>query len=351
MKTIFLHIGHGKTGTSATQMVLGKHANLLLKCGIYYKEPKNAIAARLGKIRSGNVYPQHPDWIDKQILVSVEENCGFDIFLFSSEEMIGKYEELCEFFLKYRSTYKFRLILAVRNPLGILASHYNQSVKAKGYFGSIEDFEVGEMHLITAANALKKFEDIEVGVFLINYSMVQRKITNKILMHLGLKFSDIEELNSDSTKIVNRSLSSHELKMIASANEFLGHEHGKSLAVEFIEQMPDFAVEPLSISKEICDRHMDRIRDHFDYINERLPSGQKLVVDRENYCNPTSIGNQLLSKQHFDIIFKSLKKRILSSDFSFDADQYLEKNPDVKQAGADPYRHFLKHGIKKARDF
>jgi hypothetical protein len=35
----------------------------------------------------------------------------------------------------------------------------------------------------------------------------------------------------------------------------------------------------------------------------------------------------------------------------FDADTYLELNPDVKKAGADPGQHFLNYGIREGRNY
>lgn len=42
--------------------------------------------------------------------------------------------------------------------------------------------------------------------------------------------------------------------------------------------------------------------------------------------------------------------RILRQSGLFDADWYLEKYPDVKAAGVDPARHFLKWGAADQRD-
>jgi hypothetical protein len=51
------------------------------------------------------------------------------------------------------------------------------------------------------------------------------------------------------------------------------------------------------------------------------------------------------------IFFGFLHEQLIEKDYppSFSASRYLELNPDVKEAGADPYKHFLLNGIKEGR--
>jgi len=50
-----LHIGHGKTGTSALQSFLALNENLLLEYGICYPKNYTFDAAKKGYISSGNL--------------------------------------------------------------------------------------------------------------------------------------------------------------------------------------------------------------------------------------------------------------------------------------------------------
>ncbi len=46
---------------------------------------------------------------------------------------------------------------------------------------------------------------------------------------------------------------------------------------------------------------------------------------------------------------KKFHSTILESGF-FDADYYLEHNPDVKESGIDPLKHYMNHGWKEGRN-
>ena len=82
---------------------------------------------------------------------------------------------------------------------------------------------------------------------------------------------------------------------------------------------------------------------------QREPDEQKLVFDYgENDERETELE---LKESQIEVILKTFKKRLMGTNFEFDAKRYLEKNPDVKRAGADPYKHFLTHGVKEGRDF
>jgi len=42
-------------------------------------------------------------------------------------------------------------------------------------------------------------------------------------------------------------------------------------------------------------------------------------------------------------------RELLRDKGLFDADDYLERNPDVAATGADPLRHYLQHGMREGR--
>ncbi len=77
------------------------------------------------------------------------------------------------------------------------------------------------------------------------------------------------------------------------------------------------------------------------------------------------LSNQLTGKYNwrkiYDLITKEYKPNIVNGhemvtkdsifddNFSFDPDTYLELNPDVKESGDDPYKHFLEFGVHEGR--
>ena len=54
-------------------------------------------------------------------------------------------------------------------------------------------------------------------------------------------------------------------------------------------------------------------------------------------------------KQLFQQRMNELQEKNQLPKFEFDANVYLELNPDVKEAGVNPYQHYLEFGIKEGR--
>ena len=74
-----------------------------------------------------------------------------------------------------------------------------------------------------------------------------------------------------------------------------------------------------------------------NYINSKYENEKNFKFDTYGY----------VSHIYFNFFHKEIVKSEQNTEFS--ASRYLELNPDVKAAGADPYRHYLLHGIKEGR--
>ena len=87
-KKIYIHIGHGKTGSTALQCFLAQNYNNLIDKNILYNNPQsiefnNALAF---KINSGNINP-NGNWIENEIIPIIKSNSKYKIFLFSNENL------------------------------------------------------------------------------------------------------------------------------------------------------------------------------------------------------------------------------------------------------------------------
>ncbi len=127
MKTI-IHFGPPKTGTSAVQWWCNENASLLMKSGIYYPQhttDKNEVSS--GNLLS--IFDKDANRnlkLNKEKITIVKEETikkGAEFLLLSSEFFFLRLPELIEFFPRGK------FVGYIRNPLEILDSNYNQSVK------------------------------------------------------------------------------------------------------------------------------------------------------------------------------------------------------------------------------
>ena len=349
MKEIILHIGHGKTGTTATQMFLAKNSELLRKHGIYYDEHRSLPKARAGLITSGNINSHDPDWFKSQIIRNAKSQKNYTKFLYSSEVMFDLHEELIENILRYKNKHHFTLILSVRNPVEMLSSHYVQAVKRAGYIKTIEEYEPVEKTIIKSLNLIKLCSENDIDIKLLNYSFHKKEITGKILELLGLESIQFGNMDDQYQLNLNRSLNKSELKLIIEVNRVLGRKFGQLLSDNLVEQLPDVTGDSVHIPIAVYEKFKARVTEAVNYVNKHLPQDEQLTLE---YIQSDKEDDDIhLNQSQIGLILALFKRRIFSPQFEFDEKSYLQKNPDVKKAGADPYRHFLIHGIREGRDF
>ena len=125
---VVLHVGPGKTGSSAIQKWMNEHANRLLAQGYFYPQhllDENGISSgnalsvyeyeRSGALRFNEEKA-------RRLLSECKRNFCHTLIL-SSEAFIARYEPLLEFFKSVK------VVFYLRNPLDCAESLYNQSVK------------------------------------------------------------------------------------------------------------------------------------------------------------------------------------------------------------------------------
>ncbi|WP_298636815.1 hypothetical protein [uncultured Umboniibacter sp.] len=137
-KTIYIHVGPGKTGTSAIQYWLNSHRDLLKsEFGVWY--PAHAIDSN--GVSDGNraellsIDEQGEFKVDAakiQRLIAQFEASNYRSLVFSSERFYRHIPELA------RLLPQARFVFYVRNQIEIFESNYNQSVKRHGQFKPID---------------------------------------------------------------------------------------------------------------------------------------------------------------------------------------------------------------------
>lgn len=140
MKTIYLHIGLGKTGTTAIQVYLAKNCHKLLKSGLRYIQCAGGINGDGHQKFAKSFIQDVPEYMlltndekSSQNDVADEINsCKEDLILLSSENFqLSEPSELLSFFSGLNHDYKINIILFVRSQDELAESEYNQIIKVR----------------------------------------------------------------------------------------------------------------------------------------------------------------------------------------------------------------------------
>lgn len=298
-KKIVLHIGHGKTGSSAIQSVLARNHDLLKSAGILYPEGKHSDAARLGRVTSGNLEVEN--WFEGHVVPVSRAQVGCGTILFSNENLFRRLDAFLHAHRKYEAEFAFEIILFVREPFEKLNSGFQQAVKRRGFAGDISEFADHDTDASHAAAILRALKEHGVPCKLFNYSMLRRSAVQAFLDHLGVW--DLIRSGGDAEPgTVNRSLTAAELAFLLHVNQIFGTEFGSVIADALVERLPDLTPEMAPIDAETRRRFRDRNLEAVEAINAFLPAAERLRLDPEVLPLDDGAANRRLSEPQAEIV-------------------------------------------------
>ena len=134
--TVFLHVGHDKTGSSFLQASLALSAAALLEQGIIYPFHKSFEAAKRGEITSGNMTRSTDLLPFVEQAASAQEDVGR--LLFSNEALFRRMQE--DDLPRLAEVFNVTVILFLRDPLEYAISMYGQAVKRGGFSDDFSAF-------------------------------------------------------------------------------------------------------------------------------------------------------------------------------------------------------------------
>ena len=275
-KTLFMHIGAPKTGTSAFQTYCAKNADILLeKHGLLYPDLSgNFQTAASNKTTSGNglfiastflaendytidsaeeghkqlnnamnLLRDHPC---RKLLISSE-----DLFLLSAKDFLILSERCKEV------DARLHLICAVRDLVPWLASTYGQQVKQHGRTDSFEHCATKlTISLDKPVNLSKAAAETDAfSLTVLNYGDIKHSVAHSLLEHLDV--DHFETLPEIENTFVNRSLSALELALMRSANAALDlrpPNEGALVSEALINSDPQRQAAKLQLSEKAANR-------------------------------------------------------------------------------------------------
>lgn len=301
MRDLYMHIGHGKTGSSYIQSSLSISRDKLIDNGYSYPVSQGYENARKGYISSGNG------------MMILED--GFSIdggnTVLSGESLFGvlaSKKRQVDFSKRIEEINpgSINILLFLRDPVEHCCSRYQQLIKRGGRTESIEEtfdsYDIPEKVNVV----LDYIDGLGANVEVVNYSVNKGSLLKCVESWLSLP-SDTLELPPHP--VVNRSLTKSELMLQRELNAQVGDKCGNIIADQLCNQLPSIKSSDIRPPLDIQSRLWDRLESDIDKVNSRIPSDA--VYKRERDVKPSADPDSddfSFNKDQLRIIAESLAK-------------------------------------------
>ncbi len=321
MKKLFLHIGAGKTGSSALQVWLSQNKLNFKELGINYPDNRElddyAISSGngvflVGIIRTGNI---------KNYLLELfqnENNVLFssEVFQTLTREEISVVQNVCN-----DLNIELNIIIYIRDIYDVVYSLYLQTIKRHSMKLTFEDYVYG-LENIEQFAVLEKYESVCSNIQVLHYDSEKSK-------GLDISFAEALSLNYNSlnkmkNKKVNRSLSVFESQLIRISNiiyakkiDFKSDEFCTKVSDKIIYSNPELNTE-IYYNPAIEEFLKNKYQNKIDNINSKYFKNKQLKVFDQN--NKIIVDKQFEHIQEFEsilsILVDLLKERIDQKELS-----------------------------------
>lgn len=334
MKQLYLHIGHGKTGTSSMQTLLAMCHEKLKLYGVLYPRHPSFQAAKKGYISSGNIsaHDHSHDWMTSQVLPVLQTEASYAKYIFSSEHMFLHMTPLFSYIDRCPGEIEVIVVLCVRDPLDLAASGYMQSVKRHGESCSFDEFiqarDFTHGYIQRTLDLLNKFDAYGIRCSLLNYSRLGPSVCQAIAESMGILDIVSDELHGLGT--VNRSLTRDEAQLVLFVNSIFGPQAGSLTSDRLVNLLPDLKAELPSLTPAVYEQFKANLEPMLRKINNLLPLDSQLSISDSN-CIREYSNICMLSDIQAEICKQALVEWFKSTYASSTSDQAGE----IKRASND----------------
>ena len=298
-RTLWLHIGHGKTGSSYLQSVLALNREALIGRGVDYPAPRDIAAARMGETTVGNAsrFRRQLGGAWSSRLAGVRHSFGRGDVLLSNEGLLNAlaYEVSRRNLMRFAAVAGFdriRALLFIRDPDEHFLSFYGQVVKYRGETRDIDDM-LSRYPPPRNVNAFLKAmrDEPDVDVTVRNYSRVRGALKAELADWLGLS---VNALADPPVSAVNRSLTAEEIAV----QRALNHRFGPcpALYADRIGRAPPMSpATKLALTAPQRDRLRDDLQVTMRRVNKWLPEEDHYRFQMAVAATPFDLGQSAFS--------------------------------------------------------
>lgn len=320
--SIWLHVGHGKTGSSALHTSFARSLESLARHGVLYPDDPSLARAARGGITSGNAsdfFAERGSEIRRRFTRDLREASrkGCHRVVYSSELLYGqvlKEPSLLDVALAEAKRLKVNLqvVLYVRDPLDYAVSFYIQRVKRGG-----ETLKFGQF--LGDFNPLAKFQEFahileerHVEWHARNYSQESHALLASMEEVLEL---DPGVLRDADSAPVNRSLSAGELEVQRLLNRYSPIPTSEFASDAWCEFLPHIQSDIPYCDRESIEDFISRCEEVLDSANSLLPDHAHFRLHGSGGVSPGDFPSQsaeayLFTGEQLDVLFSGLGKRL-----------------------------------------
>lgn len=325
-RTLVVHIGHPKTGTSYIQDLLATNKPQLERNGIRYPDTAFTLKARQDDPgRGGNCRVQLLEDSSYQKLVT----SGSDHVVLSAERLFFSLADGKELFARYAPKFdKINVLLFIRDPLEFVSSWYSQRVKRGDFNGSFDEFVVTNDYFVGHLDRVEGIIDacarFDYELTVRNYNKLTAPLDDVIEELLGLPAGTLQR---PAKKKINRGLTRAERHLQQRLNHHLGKGFdlylsnrriaSRKVAYQIVAEalcmgVPDVEAEYAALSPPIHEEFCRRINAGIARVNLRLPEAERFdAVDGRGDGGPEDSSPDaplVFSEVQIDVLAKSIAK-------------------------------------------
>lgn len=308
MSRIILHVGHGKTGTSALQTSFALSVDALTQAGIHYPNHRDLANAAEGKITSGNIVAKS---LFKTAADAITKTDG--AVLFSNEMLFHDIVTDEKLLVKLMGLgAPVTVILYIRNPMQHAISLYGQMVKRSGYTGTLGEFLPEYRFLGAVIRFIKNANAAGVELRVLNYSNHQDDILNSFADVIGISGS---VLAVPPVGRINRSLTIAETYVQKGFNAEFGQASAKFISDPLCNLLPDIESELPFLKRADYGRFAKRLAPLLKKANSNLPVAEKYELEPFDRTEYGHANRKMLrfSKPQLDVLIDALSSRIVDA--------------------------------------
>lgn len=289
-KTLYIHAGIFKTGSTYLQSTLRHNRDNLFENGVYYPKISKRESTGYFDVTTGNgAKPfSRPDKFQKYLSRLVKSDrsvllSGEAIFTnLVNNDLTGV---LFEFF-ESSSFEEMKFIFFARDPIDQASSVWAENVTQHGFATSLEEWFHQAENIPCLAQCLETLRSAaKADITVINYSARKKQILEDFSEWLDVKLT--EDRSRSQLGTVNRSLTAGEQELLLSINRACGAQ-AAFLGIELCSKLTDIQGELRYPSKAAQRALLENLRPHIDTINSFLPEDQKLNEEVKPESKPQS---------------------------------------------------------------
>lgn len=255
-RSLRVHVGHGKTGSSYLQSALAASRGVLTQAGIDYPIAEDrAELARKGAITSGNLR------YVPGALAGLLQGAAADHVLISSESLFPALaRQLASFCAEAEAAMPgvaLEVLLYIRDPLDHAVSSYHQEVKRGGYTGSLSDVLADYMMPAKVGQFLRQVRDSGAVVTVRNYSRHSKALLPTLEEWIGLPPG---ALVPPPLEQINRSLTLAEIALQKAFNAHFGKAARRFVSDPLCAGLPDLQSETPPVPEVELAQFLDRMQ-------------------------------------------------------------------------------------------